>query len=118
MCRSCRNNARRAGAMKWIQIDIDPLKSDFPSGEFPTDMRIQGDCAVILQQVLDVVEARADDAYRRRVSERIAAGAALREASAKRRAAPAPTRALAARSTPPRVRDAERKAVAGRRPPQ
>jgi acetolactate synthase-1/2/3 large subunit len=78
--------ARRAGAMRWIQIDIDPLKSDFPMWGFPTDMRIQGDCAVILQQVLDAVEARADDAYRRRVSERIASWSGAREAAAKRRA--------------------------------
>lgn len=32
--------AGRAGAIKWIQIDIDPLKSDFPMWGFPTDMRI------------------------------------------------------------------------------
>ena len=73
--------------MKWIQIDIDPLKADFPMWGFPTDMRIQGDCAIVLQQVLDAVEARADDAYRRRVAERIASWSGAREASAKRRAA-------------------------------
>src|SRR6266404_1256907 len=78
--------ARRANSMKWIQIDIDPLKSDFPMWGFPTDTRIQGDCAIILQQVLDVVEARADDGYRRRVAERIAGGSGAREAAAKRRA--------------------------------
>src|SRR6266852_2206099 len=78
---------RRAGAIKWIQIDVDPLKSDFPMWGFPTDMRIQGDCAVVLQQVLDVVESRADDAYRRRVAERIASWSGAREQIAKRRAA-------------------------------
>src|SRR3979411_647228 len=52
--------AKRAGAIKWIQIDIDPLKSDFPMWGFPTDKRIQGDCATVLQQVLEAVEARAD----------------------------------------------------------
>jgi acetolactate synthase-1/2/3 large subunit len=78
--------AARANAMKWIQIDIDPLKSDFPMWGFPTDMRIQADCAVVLQQVLDAVEARADDAYRKRVAERIASWSSTREASAKRRA--------------------------------
>jgi acetolactate synthase-1/2/3 large subunit len=79
--------AGRAGAIKWIQIDIDPLKSDFPMWGFPTDMRIQGDCAVVLQQLLDVVESRADDAYRRRVAERIASWSGAREQMAKRRAA-------------------------------
>jgi acetolactate synthase-1/2/3 large subunit len=70
--------------MKWIQIDVDPLKADFPMWGFPTDIRVQGDCAIVLQQVLDVVEARADDTYRRRVSERIASWGGAREASAKR----------------------------------
>jgi acetolactate synthase-1/2/3 large subunit len=79
--------AGRAGAIKWIQIDIDPLKSDFPMWGFPTDMRIQGDCAVVLQQLLDVVESRADDAYRRRVAERIASWSGAREQMAKRRTA-------------------------------
>ncbi len=78
--------ARNAGAIKWIQIDIDPLKSDFPMWGFPTDMRIQGDCATVLQQVLDTVEARANDAWRRRVTERIAGWDVAREAATKRRA--------------------------------
>jgi acetolactate synthase-1/2/3 large subunit len=79
--------ARRADAIKWIQIDIDPLKSDFPMWGFPTDMRVQGDCAIVLQQVLDAVEARADDAWRQRVATRIASWEGAREAAAKRRAA-------------------------------
>jgi acetolactate synthase-1/2/3 large subunit len=79
--------ARRAGAIKWIQIDVDPLKSDFPMWGFPTDMRIQGDCATVLQQVLDAVEARADGAWRRRVAARVASWSSAREQIAKRRAA-------------------------------
>jgi acetolactate synthase-1/2/3 large subunit len=79
--------ARRAGAIKWIQIDVDPLKSDFPMWGFPTDMRIQGDCAIVLQQVLDAVEARADDAWRKRVADRIASWSGAREATVKRRSA-------------------------------
>src|SRR6202795_5006279 len=78
--------AKRANAIKWIQIDIDPLKKDFPMWGFATDMRIQGDCAIVLHQVLDAVEACADDAYRKRVTERIASWSAARETSAKRRA--------------------------------
>jgi acetolactate synthase-1/2/3 large subunit len=72
--------------MKWIQIDIDPLKSDFPMWGFATDMRIQGDCGIVLRQVAEAVEARADDAYRHRVAERIASWSGAREALAKRRA--------------------------------
>jgi len=79
-------SAKHASAIKWIQIDIDPLKSDFPMWGFATDMRIQGDCATVLNQVLEVVESRADDGYRKRVAERIASWGAAREASAKRRA--------------------------------
>ena len=79
--------AKRAEAMKWIQIDIDPLKADFPMWGFATDMRIEGDCAVVLQQVLDAVEARADDDYRRGVAARIASWSGANEARAKRRAA-------------------------------
>lgn len=78
--------AKRANAIKWIQIDIDPLKADFPMWGFATDMRIQGDCATVLNQVLEAVEARADDAFRKRVAERIASWGTAREASTKRRA--------------------------------
>jgi acetolactate synthase I/II/III large subunit len=80
-------HAKRVGAIKWIQIDIDPLKADFPMWGFATDMRIQGDCAIVLKQVCDAVEARADDAYRRRVAERIAGWGAARDQAAKRRRA-------------------------------
>ncbi len=79
--------AKNAGTIKWIQIDIDPLKSEFPMWGFPTDLRIEGDCATVLQQVLDAVEARADDAWRRRVAARIASWSEAREQASKRRAA-------------------------------
>src|SRR5258708_9683316 len=78
--------AKRAAAIKWIQIDVDPLKSDFPMWGFPTDMRIQGDCATVLQQVLDAVEARADDAWRRRVAEPIASWSGAPQAAGEPRA--------------------------------
>jgi acetolactate synthase I/II/III large subunit len=78
--------AGRANAIKWIQIDIDALKADFPMWGFATDMRIQGDCATVLNQVFEAVEARADDAYRQRVAARIAGWSDAREASTRRRA--------------------------------
>ena len=77
--------AKRADAIKWIQIDIDPLKADFPMWGFPTDMRIQGDCATVLTQVCEAIEARADDAWRKRVAARIASWSSSREAANKRR---------------------------------
>src|SRR5579871_1091583 len=79
-------HARHANAIKWIQIDVDPLKADFPMWGFPTDMRIQGDCAIILQQVCEVIEARADNAWRARVAARIASWSSAREVMNKRRA--------------------------------
>jgi acetolactate synthase-1/2/3 large subunit len=78
--------AKRADAIKWIQIDIDPLKSDFPMWGFPTDMRIQADCATVLRQVCDAVEARADAAWRASVAARMAGWSGAREAAFRRRA--------------------------------
>jgi acetolactate synthase-1/2/3 large subunit len=78
-------DARRASAIKWIQIDIDPLKSDFPMWGFATDLRIQGNSAIVLQQVLEAVEARTDDAFRHRIAERVASWSDARDAAAKRR---------------------------------
>jgi acetolactate synthase I/II/III large subunit len=80
-------SAKRAGAIKWIQIDIDPLKADFPMWGFATDMRIQGDSAIVLQQVLDAVEARADEAWRKHVAARIASWGGAREQAVMRKAA-------------------------------
>ena len=79
-------SAKRAGGIEWIQIDIDPLKSDFPMWGFATDMRVQGNSTTILRQVLNAVEARADPAYRMRVAERIAGWSTAREQAASRRA--------------------------------
>jgi acetolactate synthase-1/2/3 large subunit len=92
--------AKRTDAIKWIQIDIDPLKADFPMWGFATDMRIQGDCATVLQQVLDVVEARADDTYRKRVADRIAGWGTAREASGKRRAAASASKGISGALSP------------------
>jgi acetolactate synthase-1/2/3 large subunit len=89
--------------MKWIQIDIDPLKADFPMWGFATDMRIQGDCAIVLQQVLDAVEARADDTYRRRIAERVASWSGARDAAAKRRAAASANKGISGALSPASV---------------
>src|SRR2546421_3165427 len=55
--------ARRVEAIDWIQIDIDPLKSDFPMWGFPTDIRIQADCAAVLRQVLEAGAGGAGDSH-------------------------------------------------------
>ena len=92
--------AKRASAMKWIQIDVDPLKIDFPMWGFATDMRIAGNSAIILQQVLDAVEARTDDAYRKRVAGRITSWESARETSAKRRATASANKGLSGALNP------------------
>jgi len=93
-------SAKHAATIKWIQIDIDSLKSDFPMWGFPTDMRIQGDSAIILRQVLEAVEARADHAYRKRIAERIARWSDAREQTMARRAAASANKGVAGALNP------------------
>ncbi|WP_375412515.1 thiamine pyrophosphate-requiring protein [uncultured Bradyrhizobium sp.] len=92
--------AKGAEAITWIQIDIDPLKADFPMWGFATDLRIHGDCATVLQQVLDMVEARADDAYRSRVAARIAGWSGASGGRAKRRTAGSANRGVSGALNP------------------
>ena len=58
--------------LPWIQVDVDALKKDFPMWGFPTDLRVQADCATVLAQVLEIVRAKADDGFRQRAAQRIA----------------------------------------------
>jgi acetolactate synthase-1/2/3 large subunit len=58
--------------LAWIQVDVDPLKKDFPMWGFPTDVRVQGDCATVLAQVLGIVRAKGDDGFRQRAAQRVA----------------------------------------------
>src|SRR6185436_16711009 len=78
----------------------DPLKADFPMWGFATDMRIQGDSAVILQQVCEAVETRADDGYRRRVAERIAGWRGANEAATQKRTAAAANKGVSGALSP------------------
>jgi acetolactate synthase-1/2/3 large subunit len=59
-------------ALPWLHIDVDAVKKDFPMWGFPTDLRVQADCATVLAQVLAIVRAEADDAFHERVRQRIA----------------------------------------------
>lgn len=77
--------AKRFAEIDWIQIDLDPLKADFPMWGFPTDLRIQADCATVLRQVLERVQTLADDAYRSMVARRIASWEDARNAREKKR---------------------------------
>ncbi len=70
----------KSASIRWIQIDVDPLKADIPMWGFATDMRLRADCATALRQVLDAVRKRSDDAFRARVKARIASWAPARAA--------------------------------------
>jgi acetolactate synthase-1/2/3 large subunit len=74
---------------RWIQVDVDATKRDLPIWNFPADLRVQGDCAIVLRQVLEVIRARADDAWRARIAARIAGWEPARQARAQRLAAAA-----------------------------
>jgi acetolactate synthase-1/2/3 large subunit len=81
--------ARENPATRWIQVDVDAIKKDFPMWGFPADLRVQADCATVLRQVLGAVRGRADDAFRARVAQRIAGWEPARRERAQRLAAAA-----------------------------
>jgi acetolactate synthase-1/2/3 large subunit len=56
---------------RFIHIDVDPIKKDFPMWGFATDVRVQADCATALVQILQVVRAEADETFRRKVAARM-----------------------------------------------
>lgn len=64
----------------WAQVDVDPIKQDFPMWGFATDWRAQGDCATVLRQLAARVRERADDAFESQVAARIASWGAARTA--------------------------------------
>ncbi|HKA44523.1 MAG TPA: thiamine pyrophosphate-requiring protein [Burkholderiales bacterium] len=63
--------ARENPRTYWMQVDVDAVKKDFPMWGFAADLRVQGDCATVLGQVLEIVRANADPAFRARVAQRM-----------------------------------------------
>lgn len=63
--------AQEDPSTEWIHIDVDTIKKDFPMWGFRTDMRIQADCATVLQQVIEIVEQRVDETFRKTVAARV-----------------------------------------------
>jgi acetolactate synthase I/II/III large subunit len=57
---------------RFIHVDMDALKQDFPMWGFATDLRVQADCAQALPDILAAVRAQADESFRTRVRERSA----------------------------------------------
>lgn len=55
----------------WAQIDLDVLKANSPMWSFPAHLRLNGNSARILTQVLEALEARATPAFRKAADERL-----------------------------------------------
>ncbi len=70
--------------LAWVHIDVDAVKKDFPMWGFPTELRVQGDCATVLARVLEIVRAQADDSFRERAARRIEDWRPRREARRQR----------------------------------
>lgn len=64
---------------RWVHIDVDPIKKDFPAWGFATDVRWPADCAQALRDLLLAVTDLADDAFHQRVAERMARWPAQRQ---------------------------------------
>jgi acetolactate synthase-1/2/3 large subunit len=76
-------------ATRFIHIDVDVLKQDFPVWGFATDMRLHADCATALPDILEAVRAVGDDDFRQRVQQRTASWPREREERVKANAAAA-----------------------------
>jgi acetolactate synthase-1/2/3 large subunit len=57
---------------RFIHIDVDAVKKDFPVWGFATDLRLQADCATALGEILEAVREKADEGFRSRVKDRMA----------------------------------------------
>jgi len=61
----------QAERLPWIQIDVDAGKRDMPMWGFAADLRIEGDCATILAQVLEIVRAEGGPEWRAAAAARV-----------------------------------------------
>jgi acetolactate synthase-1/2/3 large subunit len=68
----------------WAHIDIDILKPASPMWTFPGNLRMQGDSARILEQVLDELQAKATPKFRQAAQARLSRLAAERDARLER----------------------------------
>lgn len=64
---------------RWVHIDVDPIKKDFPAWGFATDVRWPADAAQALQDLHQAVLGLADAAFHERVAARKAGWAAQRQ---------------------------------------
>ena len=61
---------------RWLHVDVDTIKKDFPMWGFATDLRVQADCATVLRQLATIVRTQADAAFHDKVAKRVAGWAA------------------------------------------
>jgi acetolactate synthase I/II/III large subunit len=64
---------------RFIHIDVDALKKDFPMWGFATDLRLQADCGAALRDILEAVRTQADGGLHTRVTQRMAGWADERD---------------------------------------
>ncbi len=64
---------------RWVHIDVDPIKKDFPAWGFASDVRWPADCAQALRDLHQTVTDLADEAFHQRVAERMARWPAQRQ---------------------------------------
>ena len=57
----------------WAHIDVDVVKERFPIWGFPSHLRLPGDSAVVLGQLLEALKARATPAFREAAAKRLEA---------------------------------------------
>nr|WP_314073155.1 thiamine pyrophosphate-requiring protein [uncultured Roseococcus sp.] len=57
-------------ATRWIQVDVDAVKKDFPLWDFPVELAVQADAGTVLRQVLEILRAEGDEKFRARVARR------------------------------------------------
>jgi acetolactate synthase I/II/III large subunit len=63
-------------ATDWVHIDIDPIKKDFPMWGFASNLRVQADCGVVLEQLVAYITEHADGEFLRSVAKRMETWAA------------------------------------------
>lgn len=74
---------------RWVHIDVDPIKKDFPAWGFATDVRWPGDCAQALRDLHQAVLSLADEAFHQKVAHSKASWSAQRQQRLERVAAAA-----------------------------
>jgi acetolactate synthase-1/2/3 large subunit len=65
-------DSRPHASSYWMQIDIDPMKSNLPLWPFPANLRVAGSSRRILEQLLARLQATTNASFRTRAQERLA----------------------------------------------